>query len=151
MNSMKKNMVFLMLLALTASSCKKWLELTPQDGIIKEEFWKTKEQVQSAVVGIYSSMQEPSPTGNAYGRTSYIPSLSEQLFVWGECRADNVAPATFTSIDDIDLVNVNIQPVNVPALSGVCKPCSDGRFFRHLLASTSNRFTVQHEITVQFN
>ncbi|HEX7844225.1 MAG TPA: RagB/SusD family nutrient uptake outer membrane protein, partial [Chitinophagaceae bacterium] len=40
-------------------------------------------------------------------------SLSEQLFVWGECRADNIAPATFTSNDDIELVNVNIQPVNV--------------------------------------
>ena len=113
MHFMKKNMVFLMLLALTASSCKKWLELTPQDGIIKEEFWKTKEQVQSAVIGIYSSMQEPAV--NTYGRTNYIPSLSEQLFVWGECRADNIAPATFTSIDDIDLVNVNIQPVNVNA------------------------------------
>jgi hypothetical protein len=110
---MKKNIVFLILLALTASSCKKWLELTPQDGIIKEEFWKTKEQVQSAVIGIYSSLQEPAV--GTYGRNTFIPSLSEQLFVWGECRADNVAPATFTSNDDLDMVNVNIQPVNVNA------------------------------------
>lgn len=110
---MKKNiyLILFVVLAIGASSCKKWLDLKPQDGIIKDEFWKTKEQVSAAVIGIYSSMQEPAV--GVYGRTNYSPSLSELLFVWGEGRADNVAPATFTSSDDIDLINVNIQPVNV--------------------------------------
>jgi starch-binding outer membrane protein, SusD/RagB family len=105
--------IFIVLLVAATTGCKKWLDLQPQDGIIKEKFWKTKEQVRAAVIGIYSSMQEPS--SGTYGRTNYIPSLSEQLFVWGECRADNISASTFTSIDDIDLVNVNIQPVNVNA------------------------------------
>src|SRR5262245_31375500 len=95
-------------LLLSGAGCKKWLDLKPQDGIIKEEFWKTKEQVAASVIGIYSSMLESS--SGTYGRTNYIPSLAEQLFVYGESRADNIEPATFTSIDDIDLINVNIQP-----------------------------------------
>ena len=104
---------FLALLLFSALSCKKWIELKPLDGIIQEEFWKTKEQVQASVIGIYGSMLEQS-SGN-YGTTGYIPSLSEQLFVWGEARADNISVSTFTSADDIDLVNVNIQPANVNA------------------------------------
>jgi hypothetical protein len=42
-----------------------------------------------------------------YGTTGYIPSLAELLFVWGESRADNIAPATFASNDDLEIVNVN--------------------------------------------
>ncbi|HRG83917.1 MAG TPA: RagB/SusD family nutrient uptake outer membrane protein, partial [Chitinophagaceae bacterium] len=112
---MKKYPIYLFAAALLISTagCKKWLDLKPQDGIIKEEFWKTKEQVGAAVIGIYSSMTESA--SGTYGRTNYIPSLSELLFVYGESRADNLAPATFASIDDIDLVNVNIQPTNVNA------------------------------------
>ena len=112
---MKKTILYalLLLLLLPSVGCKKWLDLKPQDGIIKEEFWKTKEQVQASVIGIYSSMMESS-TGT-YGRIDYVPSLSELLFVWGESRADNIANATFTSSDDIDLVNVNIQQANVNA------------------------------------
>ncbi|HEX7906025.1 MAG TPA: RagB/SusD family nutrient uptake outer membrane protein [Chitinophagaceae bacterium] len=110
---MKKNIsyIFVLLLAVGFTGCKKWLDLRPQDGIIKEEFWKTKEQVKAAVFGVYSSMLESS-TGT-YGKTNYIPSLAELFFVWGEGRADNVATATFSSNDDIELVNVNIQPANV--------------------------------------
>lgn len=96
--------------ALATLSCKKWLNLEPQDGIIKEEFWKTKEQVKASVIGIYASMMESS--SGTYNTTSYSPSLSELLFVWGEARADNIAPATFASSDDLELVNVNTQPTN---------------------------------------
>jgi hypothetical protein len=107
--------ILALLLIVGTTGCKKWLDLKPQDGIIKEEFWKTKEQAKAAVFGIYSSMAEGQGNINNYGRINFIPSLAEQLFVWGEGRADNVAAATFTSSDDIDLMNVNIQPVNVNA------------------------------------
>lgn len=112
---MKKTILYalVIILLLPSAGCKKWLDLKPQDGIVKEEFWKTKEQVQASVIGIYSSMQEPA--SGTYGRVDYIPALSELLFVWGESRADNIANATFTSNDDLDLVNVNIQQANVNA------------------------------------
>lgn len=104
---------FIVLAAVSFSSCKKWLELKPLDGIVKEEFWKTKEQVRAAVFGIYSSMMEYS--SGTYGRDNYIPSMAELFFVWGEGRADHVANATASSVDDIALINVNIQPTNVNA------------------------------------
>lgn len=112
---MKKRLIILtslfVVLVAGLTGCKKWLDLKPQDGIIKEEFWKTKEQVQASVIGIYSSMMESS--SGSYATTGYVPSLSELLFVWGECRADDIAAATAASADDIALINVNIQPTNV--------------------------------------
>lgn len=102
---------FIVVVAIGLGSCKKWLDLKPQDGIIKEEFWKTKEQVKASVIGIYSSMMESS--SGSYATSGYVPSLTELLFVWGEGRADNIATATASSADDIALVNVNIQAANV--------------------------------------
>lgn len=96
---------------LAFAGCKKWLDLKPQDGIVKEEFWKTKEQVKASVIGIYSSMLEYS--SGTYGQSTYVPSLAELLFVYGEARADNIATATASSADDIALINVNIQATNV--------------------------------------
>lgn len=104
---------FLFLTAIGFSSCKKWLSLKPLDGIVKEEFWKTKEQVGASVFGIYSSMMEYS--SGTYANQNYVPSMAELFFVWGEGRADHVANATASSFDDIALVNVNIQPTNVNA------------------------------------
>ena len=112
---MKKGFLYFLIgiTVLGSAGCKKWLDLQPQDGIVKEEFWKTKEQVSAAVIGIYSSMMESS--SGTYNRDNYIPSMAELFFVWGEGRADNVSPATFTSNHDIELVNVNIQAANVNA------------------------------------
>lgn len=83
------------------SSCNKWLELKPQDGIVGDEFYKTKEQVQSAVIGCYSALLV-SPPG-AGGRP-----LAEDLFMYGELRGDMVAAGAFASIDEVDLINVNV-------------------------------------------
>lgn len=108
---LKYSLVFLLLLS--ATGCKKWLDLQPQDGIVKEDFWKTKEQVQAAVIGIYSSMMENA--SGTYNNSNYVPSMAELFFVWGEGRADNVAPATFASRDDQELTTMNIQQTNVNA------------------------------------
>lgn len=105
--------ILVLVLLITTVSCEKFLTLEPQDGIIKEEFWKTKEQVRASVFGIYSSMMEGS-SGN-YVSTTYVPSMAELLFVWGEGRADNVENATASSMDDIALTTANIQPTNVNA------------------------------------
>jgi hypothetical protein len=114
---MKKNIILSYLLlfvfAVSFTGCKKWLALKPQDGIVKEEFWKTKEQVQASVIGIYSSMMEYS--SGTYSRDNYVPSMAELFFIWGEGRADHVATATASSADDIALINVNIEPKNVNA------------------------------------
>ncbi|KHJ39266.1 SusD family protein [Pedobacter glucosidilyticus] len=83
------------------TSCNKWLELKPQDGIVGSEFWQTKEQVQSAVIGCYSSLLT-SPPGNRDA------PLVELLFMYGELRGDMVTQGPFASIDEIDLIEVNV-------------------------------------------
>jgi starch-binding outer membrane protein, SusD/RagB family len=56
---MKKTVIYTLLICLAAASvsCSKWLDLKPQDGIVGDEFWNTKEQVDAAVTGVYTSLQ----------------------------------------------------------------------------------------------
>src|SRR5678816_2039313 len=84
----------LLIIITTAGSCKKYLDLKPEDGIIRQNFWKTKEQVQAAVNGCYASLLGPDPT-------------TELLFLWGELRADLLAPSTGISGQELDVMNVN--------------------------------------------
>jgi hypothetical protein len=95
----------LVMLVLSASSCNKWLELEPQDGIIREEFWKSKEDVQAAVIGCYSSLLGPP------GAIKDRP-LPDYLFMWGELRADMVSPGLGISVDEQNIMNVNILSSN---------------------------------------
>src|SRR5215203_4637198 len=88
---------------LSGAGCKKWLDLQPQDGITGAEFWKTKEQVNSAVIGCYASLLA-SPTGSR--------PLAESFFFWGELRADMIYATATALPEEIDIVNVNILPTN---------------------------------------
>lgn len=83
---MKKYKYILSLVLLLAgfSSCDQWLYTEPEDGIIRQDFWKSKEDVRSAVMGIYASL-----LGNAQGSGYSIPEI---LFLWGEIRGDMVVP-----------------------------------------------------------
>jgi hypothetical protein len=97
--------VLILAAVLSLSSCKKWLDLQPQDGITGAEFWKTKEQVQSAVFGIYAALTGPAPSSNT-------SAVSESFFMWGELRADMVAATLGTTSEQNDIINVNILPTN---------------------------------------
>ena len=95
---MKKFFIYVIMafLAGTSASCKKWMDLKPQDGIVGSEFWNTKEQVDAAVIGIYTSMQ----------------ANVELMFMWGEARTDMVAPGFRANQDEQDIVNLNMLPNN---------------------------------------
>ncbi len=95
--------IALALLVVSGISCKKWLNLQPIDGITGAEFWQTKEQVQAAVIGAYSSLLD-SPTGSR--------PLAETFFLWGELRADMLISTTGTTSEEVDIMNVNILPTN---------------------------------------
>lgn len=82
-------LVFITLISVFGTSCKKWLDLKPQDGLIREEYWQTKEQLDAAVMGCYASLLGGST----------IP-LAKYLFIWGELRADMVVPGLEISSDD---------------------------------------------------
>lgn len=83
---------------LSSSSCKKWLDVRPQDGLIKQEYWQTKEQLDAAVMGCYGSL---------LGGTSI--ALSKYLFIWGELRGDMVG-ARFEPDNEEDEMSLGVQP-----------------------------------------
>jgi hypothetical protein len=80
------------------SSCTDWLGLAPEDGVVRDKFWKTKEEVNSAVMGCYASLMENSMM------TSY--------FVWGEARADMVTPTARANSSLLDLQKGEIVSSN---------------------------------------
>ncbi|RZK60271.1 MAG: RagB/SusD family nutrient uptake outer membrane protein [Pedobacter sp.] len=83
------------------TSCNKWLDLQPRDGITRQEFWKTKEDIQAAVAGIYTSLLAPPPgVGDK--------SLTEWMFIHGELRADMLLPTTNSTQDERNAAEVNI-------------------------------------------
>jgi hypothetical protein len=98
-------------LVISTTSCKKWLDLKPQDGIVREEFWQTKEQVNAAVIGIYSSLLTHTTRSTTIANNIIAPA--ELFFLWGEARTEMVAPGFNASPDELDFVNMNIQPANV--------------------------------------
>ena len=119
------------------SSCKKYLSLQPQDGITRQEYWQTKEQVQSAVTGCYASLLGD-PTGNDR-------PLSEYLFMWGELRADMVAPGLGVTQAETDIMNVNTlstnQMVNWRAVYRTINYCNTVIDFAPGVLQKDNTFT----------
>jgi starch-binding outer membrane protein, SusD/RagB family len=53
-------------------SCDRWMDLLPPSGLTREEFWQTKEDVESVVMAAYRSSA----------------TLHERMFFYGEARAD---------------------------------------------------------------
>ncbi len=69
----KKIKYFLVaLMVFTQFSCNDWLELIPPGGLIREEFWKTKADVEAVLMASYET----------------FASMDRNLFVFGEVRAD---------------------------------------------------------------
>ncbi len=66
------SILILTIILLGFQSCKEWMELIPSQGLIREEFWKTKEDVQAIVMGAYQK----------------FASMDDKLFKYGELRAD---------------------------------------------------------------
>ncbi|MBZ4041390.1 RagB/SusD family nutrient uptake outer membrane protein [Flavobacterium hibisci] len=100
-----KTILAIFTLFISASSCDDYLDLRPQDGIIREEFWKTKEDIQGAVIGMYSSLLN-SPPG-----VSDLP-MSQYLFMHGELRGDMIAPGPNVTEDQRDIMYSNIMASN---------------------------------------
>lgn len=90
--------LILLITMLASTSCNKYLSLEPQDGIVRQEFWKTKEQLKTAVNGCYASL--------------LADPLVEDLFLWGELRADMLQGGSGIKNNDLNVINVNISSSN---------------------------------------
>lgn len=98
MKKIFKIRVILLFLALTMQfSCSNFLELLPPNGLVREEFWKTKEDVDAVLMGAYQS----------------FASMDGLLFTYGEARGDMVkADGSFQWGDEYKLMQSNIFPNN---------------------------------------
>lgn len=96
---MTKNLKYLIfaIFALQLSACSDWLTLEPEDGVTREEFWQTKEHVNSAVVGCYMSMQA---------------NTVDRMFAWGEFRADMLENGAVIDNSINNIFDGEISPEN---------------------------------------
>ncbi len=110
---MHKRIIYRSVLILTlvlSCSCNKYLTLYPQDGTTRQAYWQNKEQLQSAIIGVYASLIQGTPTtSNKY---SGAPEMAETLFIWGEMRADNVSLGSNATADQQNLLYQNILSTN---------------------------------------
>ncbi|MFI0431444.1 RagB/SusD family nutrient uptake outer membrane protein [Mariniflexile sp. HMF6888] len=90
-------------------SCDSYLDLQPENGTVREEFWKTKEDVQAAVIGIYSGLLKTPGSGR---------TIAEYSFMYGELRGGMVGAGIVSSNDQIDIITSNILPSNTVASWG---------------------------------
>ncbi|KPK84385.1 MAG: hypothetical protein AMS27_10075 [Bacteroides sp. SM23_62_1] len=93
---MKLKCVLILLVMIIQFSCSEWLELLPPAGLIREEFWKTKEDVEAVIMGAYET----------------FAVMDEILFKYGEIRADLVIGDINQSPDEQMIVEGNINPEN---------------------------------------
>ena len=95
---MKSKMKYflLTLLLFMQLSCNDWLELQPPGGLIKEEFWQTKEDVDAVLMAAYES----------------FAAMDRTLFLNGELRGDLLQRGILQSSSEQNIMENNIYPDN---------------------------------------
>ncbi|MDR1667004.1 MAG: RagB/SusD family nutrient uptake outer membrane protein [Bacteroidales bacterium] len=83
---------------LLTASCDKWLDLKPYDGVVENEYWQTKEDVHSVLIGCYSSLLDQTMVSN--------------MIYWGELRGDLVTGSSSASSGVMSVVRGEITPEN---------------------------------------
>ncbi|WMI64623.1 RagB/SusD family nutrient uptake outer membrane protein [Aestuariibaculum sp. YM273] len=108
---MRKKIIYSLVLIVVCltQACDSYLDLQPENGTTRDEFWKTKEDVQAAVIGIYSGLLNTPGSGT---------TIAEYSFMYGELRGGMVGAGAFSSDDQRDIITSNILPVNSVASWG---------------------------------
>lgn len=84
--------------ALFFASCNDWLELEPEDNVIRQEFWKSEQQVHSFTMGLYGKLLDE--------------SFAERLFYWSELRGDGLVLNNFITYNIYRILNSDITADN---------------------------------------
>lgn len=94
---MKKYIIRVLLIAsVFIGSCSDWLEIYPTSGQINEEFWQTKEDIESVLMGAYRTFAD----------------MDAVLLLHGELRADMVQSMNNTSSSLEKIKDGIIEPSN---------------------------------------
>ena len=95
MKSKLKYLVLIFFLTLQLS-CNDWLELIPPNGLIRNEFWKSKEDVEAVLMSAYET----------------FGGMNRDLFLYGELRADFLVGDNNQPLDEQNMMENNIFPDN---------------------------------------
>ena len=88
--------ILLALLLVFQFACNEWMELLPPSGLIREEYWKSKEDVESVLMAAYETFS----------------TLDRMFFVFGEIRADMVVGDNNQPRNEELISESNIYPDN---------------------------------------
>lgn len=83
-------------LSLSIISCDEFLEQKPQDGLVRSDYWNTKEEVLATLAGAYKK----------------FAVLDYKLFLYGELRGDMLDPGSDISGNERNIMNGNITSSN---------------------------------------
>ncbi|HYX05408.1 MAG TPA: RagB/SusD family nutrient uptake outer membrane protein [Bacteroidales bacterium] len=86
----------IILLVFSQISCTKWLDILPPNGLVRDEFWKVKEDVEAVLMSAYETFS----------------SMDRTLFLQGELRADMLQGGVNQSSDEQNIMENNIYPDN---------------------------------------
>jgi starch-binding outer membrane protein, SusD/RagB family len=81
---------------LSFTSCEKWLEVEPDQGLIIAEYWKSKEDVEATLMAAYRN----------------FALLDEHLFLYGELRADMISAGSNVQLNEDRIMRSNITSDN---------------------------------------
>ncbi|SHE90595.1 RagB/SusD family nutrient uptake outer membrane protein [Dysgonomonas macrotermitis] len=95
---MIKKILTIIAISLTLTSCSDWLTLEPVDEIVGSKYWQSKEDVESTVIGCYSSLLEA--------------ELMYRMYIWGELRADLTTVGTSANSSAANIVKGEISTEN---------------------------------------
>lgn len=94
---MKRFKYILLLFLLTLNfSCGQWMDLMPPTGLVRDEFWKTKEDAEAVLMGAYQS----------------FASMNANLFKYGELRGDMITYDRNVGNNERNIIESNIYPEN---------------------------------------
>lgn len=87
--------LILMLLVFSISSCSDWLDEQPIDELVQDNFWQTKDDVESVLMSAYAQFAQ----------------MDDLLFLFGELRGDMIEINRPTS-EQRKVVEGNLEPDN---------------------------------------
>lgn len=88
-----KSILVIFLVVVTTTACDDFLTVEPEGELLKEDFWKTTEDVEAALAAMYNALQ----------------SSTDENLIWGELRADL---HTVSLSDYASIAESNITPSN---------------------------------------
>lgn len=122
------SLIFVMLVHFSCNT-NDWLELLPPGGLIKEEFWQSKEDVEAVLMAAYES----------------FASMDRSLFLYGELRADLLQRGPNQRSSEQNIMENNIYPdnsfVNWSGFYSIINYCNEVIKNAPLVQEIDNTFT----------